>query len=185
MNEETKKCPKCQEEVLKSAKKCKHCGSDLRNWFMRHKIISVFLILMFIGIISGGSSNTNNNSNTGNNVASQSQNQNNKPNTEPQTQPAANQTKEKSYQQVFAFSGNGAKKSEPFTITGDRFKVKYDCSGDFCQAFLKSTKNEYDVKIIMNSASAIKDETINYGAGEYYLESNCIGNYSMTVEDYK
>lgn len=49
--EQTKKCPKCHEEVLKSAKKCKHCGSDLRNWFMRHKIITTFLIL---GIISNG-----------------------------------------------------------------------------------------------------------------------------------
>jgi len=59
---QTKKCPKCQEEVLKSAKKCKHCGSDLRNWFMKHKIITAFLILMFIGILSGGGNpnNTNN-----------------------------------------------------------------------------------------------------------------------------
>lgn len=59
---QTKKCPKCQEEVLKGAKKCKHCGSDLRNWFMKHKVISAFLILMFIGILSGGSNpnNTNN-----------------------------------------------------------------------------------------------------------------------------
>lgn len=63
MNEEMTKCPKCKEEVLKGAKKCKHCGADLRNWFMRHKIISVFLILMFIGILSGGSNSQNNNNN--------------------------------------------------------------------------------------------------------------------------
>ena len=60
MNEEkqqnsgqTKKCPKCQEEISKNAKKCKHCGSDLRNWFMKHKIISFLLILfIFSGIIT-------------------------------------------------------------------------------------------------------------------------------------
>ena len=65
MNEETTKCPKCKEEVIKGAKKCKHCGADLRNWFMRHKIISVFLVLMFISILSGGSNP--NNSNNGQN----------------------------------------------------------------------------------------------------------------------
>lgn len=66
MNEEkqqssgqTKKCPKCQEEISKNAKKCKHCGSDLRNWFLRHKIISVVLIF-FVLVIIGGSSGENN-----------------------------------------------------------------------------------------------------------------------------
>jgi len=59
--EQTRKCPKCKEEVLKGAKKCKHCGADIRNWFMRHKIISILLFFMVIGMISGGS-------NTGNSV---------------------------------------------------------------------------------------------------------------------
>lgn len=69
--EQTKKCPKCQEEVLKSAKKCKHCGSDLRSWFMRHKIMSAFLILIFISAVSGGgNSEQNTNVSTSNNQQS-------------------------------------------------------------------------------------------------------------------
>jgi len=95
------------------------------------------------------------------------------------------QPKEKSYQQIFTFSGNGAKKSEPFTIIGDRFKIKYDCSGTLCQAFLQNTKDELDMEIIMNTIDPIKDETIIYGSGEYYIDSNSIGNYTMIVEDYK
>jgi hypothetical protein len=43
-NEKMKKCPKCGEEILASAKTCKHCHSDLRNWFMRHKLITIFII---------------------------------------------------------------------------------------------------------------------------------------------
>jgi uncharacterized protein (UPF0212 family) len=37
---ETKKCPKCLEQIAVGAKNCKHCGADVRNWFMRHKLVS-------------------------------------------------------------------------------------------------------------------------------------------------
>ncbi len=95
---------------------------------------------------------------------------------------------QKSYQQVFTFSGNGAKKSEPFTITGDRFKIVYDCSGDpsftLCQAFVFKVSSGLP-QVVMNNNAATKDETIIYGRGEYYIDANTIGNYTMTVYDYK
>lgn len=98
------------------------------------------------------------------------------------TQPAAVQPG-KSYQQIFVFSGNGAKKSEPFTITGSRFRIRYDCSGDLCQAFLY--RNGRTAGVIMNAMGPVKDETIEYGAGEYYIEANTIGTYTMIIEDYR
>jgi hypothetical protein len=61
MAEETKKCPKCKEEIAKDAKKCKHCGADLRNWFIRHKVWSVILgviVLAIIGSAIGGSNDS-------------------------------------------------------------------------------------------------------------------------------
>lgn len=55
----TEKCPKCKEDIQPGAKKCKHCGADLRNWFVRHKIITGILVLILVsifgGILSGGS----------------------------------------------------------------------------------------------------------------------------------
>ena len=98
----------------------------------------------------------------------------------------------KSYQEVFSFSGNGAKKSEPFNITGDRFKIVYDCSGDpnltLCQAFVYKVGSSFP-QGVMNSPKAVKDETViytsTYGKGEYYIDSNVIGNFKMTVYDYK
>jgi len=94
----------------------------------------------------------------------------------------------KSYQEVFTFSGNGNKKSEPFTITGGRFKVKYDCAGEpdftLCQAFVYKVGSSLP-EVIMNTDKATKDETIIYGSGEYYIDANTIGNYTMVVEDYR
>lgn len=68
----TIKCPQCKEDIQLGAKKCKHCGSDLRNWFIKHKIITSILIIIgigFIGNIIGVNqrNNTYNNSSTFNN----------------------------------------------------------------------------------------------------------------------
>jgi len=49
--QKTTKCPKCQEEIIAGAQKCKHCGSDLRVWWKRHKIltgIGIFFVLVII-----------------------------------------------------------------------------------------------------------------------------------------
>lgn len=90
----------------------------------------------------------------------------------------------KSYQQIFTFSGNGAKKSEPFTTIGSRFKIKYTCSAGYCGAFLyKASGGLKDM--IVNSTDSPTDETIIYGAGTYYIDANTTGNFSMTVEDYR
>ena len=92
---------------------------------------------------------------------------------------------EKSYQEVFVFKGNGAKKSEPFTITGDKFKIVYDCKGSLCQAWLKKPEGGFSFELIMNGTGPIKDESIFYNAGTYYIESNSIATYTMSVQDYR
>mgnify|MGYP003387020629 CR=1 FL=1 len=94
----------------------------------------------------------------------------------------------KQYVEVMKFSGNGQKKSEPFTITGSRFKIAYDCSGDtsatYCGAFVFKVGSQLP-QGVMNSPKAVKDETIIYGSGEYYIDANTMGNFTMTVYDYK
>lgn len=130
-------------------------------------IVGFFVLLIIIGMVSGGDKSNNSGDQTANPQASQ-----------------ATAPKAKSYQQIFTFSGNGAKKSEPFTITGDRFKVKYDCKGDLCQAFLYKVNSNIP-ELIMNTTGSTKDETIFYGSGEYYIQANTIGKYTMIVEDYR
>jgi len=138
-------------------------------------VLAIIVLGVIGSLISGGKGKTSTSSNT----------------STPVTTPAVEQKaatpppKEKTYQQVATFSGNGAKKSEPFTITGDRFKVIYDCKGDLCQAYVKKVGSDFDIQLIMNTTSSTKDETIFYGKGDYYIDSNSIGTYTMTVQDYK
>lgn len=64
----TKNCPKCGELIQASAKRCKHCQADLRNWFARHKVLTGFMIIIVLGIIigvSGGKDNKKEASNDG------------------------------------------------------------------------------------------------------------------------
>lgn len=140
-------------------------------------------VLLFIVIGAVGSNNTTQNTgsinqNKGDGV------KNTEPKTTEPTKPVAT-APSKAYVQVFAFSGNGQKKSEPFTIVGDRFKVKYNCNGDLCQAWASKVGSGYSMESIMNTTQAVKDETVIYGSGEWYIESNSLGTWSMTVEDYK
>ena len=72
ISKQTKKCSKCKEDIQPDAKKCKHCGSDLKNWFVRHKILTGLLVLFVIGIIGNIKNDTFNDSSiSSNNTASQ------------------------------------------------------------------------------------------------------------------
>lgn len=58
MNNETKKCEKCQLDIPLKATKCPHCQTDLRSWWRRHPVSSLVLgcligIPFLSGIISG------------------------------------------------------------------------------------------------------------------------------------
>ena len=44
-------CKACGGDIAKGVKKCPHCGKDQRNFFMRHKIITGFIILLILGSI--------------------------------------------------------------------------------------------------------------------------------------
>ncbi len=52
-SEQIKKCSECSESIQSSATKCKHCGADLRNWFIRHKVLSGILGFILLSIIIG------------------------------------------------------------------------------------------------------------------------------------
>lgn len=143
-----------------------------KSWFRRHPVLTGLGILIVLIIIASAGSD--------------------KAKSTTQTSGTSAESSSKTYQQVATFSGSGAKKSEPFTITGDRFKIAYDCKGDpagtYCGAFVYKVGSNLP-QAVMNSTAAVKDETIIYsnlaGTGEYYIDANVLGNFTMTVYDYK
>lgn len=150
-----------------------------KKWYKRWWAFVIYFFIFISIVASAGESEQNDNTSvTNNEVTAQEVEQ-------PSEVKENIKPKGKSYQQVFAFSGNGAKKSEPFIISGSRFKIKYDCKGELCQAFLHNTESEFDLEVIMNTTDSVVDETIIYGKGEYYIQANTMGTYTMIVEDYR
>lgn len=45
-------CKACKKEIAKGVKKCPNCGKDQRNWFMKHKIMTIIGAIILIAIIS-------------------------------------------------------------------------------------------------------------------------------------
>jgi len=52
---ENKKCKECKSDIPAKAKKCPNCGTNQRNWFMRHKILTTLGILIVIVIATSAS----------------------------------------------------------------------------------------------------------------------------------
>lgn len=67
------KCKACGADIAKGVKKCPHCGKDQRNFFMRHKVISVIIVIIILGGIGsalGGNSDNNTKSSSSNSSTS-------------------------------------------------------------------------------------------------------------------
>lgn len=156
-------------------------------------IVVAFIVLgVIIGATGGGdnSSNSNNNNNTSN-TANTTDSTDGTSNTEEEESPEddneAENQQEKSYVKVFELSGSGAKKSEPFTITGDRFRVKYNCKeAGVCSGYVrKAGGSALDVDLFVNTTEQIEDESIVYKNGEFYIDMNATVPWTVIVEDYK
>ena len=46
------KCKECSKEISSSAKKCPECGKDQRNWFAKHKVLTVIGAFIILGAIA-------------------------------------------------------------------------------------------------------------------------------------
>jgi len=116
--------------------------------------IGVILLISIIGAIAGDPN----------------QETNQQPSSEP-----ANAT-EKSWQDVSSWSGSGIKKTEPFTITGDRWQVEWasqDTSGfdaSILQIYVYQMGSDLPLEVLANAQGNTSDSSQVYKKGEFYLE---------------
>ena len=87
-----KQCKACKKEIDAKASKCPHCGTDQRNWFIQHKIITgvlVFILLVAVGGAAGSSNKNSTSSSSSNNTTSsdQGQSKQNQPTPTPDSHP--------------------------------------------------------------------------------------------------
>ncbi|QXE20015.1 DUF4352 domain-containing protein [Clostridium sp. 001] len=65
-------CKACGEQIAKGVKKCPHCGKDQRNFFMKHKIVSVVIVIIVLGCIGSALGGGNNDKSTATNQSTKS-----------------------------------------------------------------------------------------------------------------
>jgi len=52
-----RECKECGENISSSVKKCPKCGKDQRNWFLKHKFISLVLVIFVFIVIASMNKN--------------------------------------------------------------------------------------------------------------------------------
>lgn len=48
-----KNCKECGTEISKSAKECPKCGKSQKNFFQKHIVLTVILIIVALGVVAG------------------------------------------------------------------------------------------------------------------------------------
>ena len=93
--------------------------------------------------------------------------------------------------EVQTFTGSGIKETQPFTVTGDTWRLRYDFQsttpdqqfGSFDMSVYK-TGNTIPESVITLERPGIDTSYVNAGAGTYYLSiGSANATWTVTVED--
>jgi hypothetical protein len=93
----------------------------------------------------------------------------------------------KTFVVVKEWSGSGIKNTEDFTVGGDQWKVKWtNTAGGIMQIFVYKSSDKSLVGLAANTQAAGPGESVQRGAGTYYLTINSANtNWTVTVEDFR
>lgn len=146
-------CKHCKKEIPEGATKCPECQSDLRNWFLRHKILSGILGLFILGFLLsalGGSEITT-------------------------SDQVSENTTPKEYKKVINLSTSSTKNSESFNLLGGKQKITYTIEKKpfgSCNVYLldEGTDLQEDGGFPVILLAEESGETVlRKGSGTYYL----------------
>ena len=170
-----KKCPKCQELIQSNATKCKHCGADLRNWFLKHKIITGILVLIVLTIALSSLRDKSETSNV-----SQSPDQ--------QKSEEQESSVSQEWQKVIVLTTKTDKQSDTFHLQGGKQKIIYtNIGGDMSVCYIYIVKEGTSLDKDGGFPEAMIDgnqsgETMaRKSTGDYYLDIGTV-NGSCSVE---
>jgi len=173
-----KKCSKCQELIQSNATKCKHCGADLRNWFLKHKIITGVLVLIVLTIILSSLRDKSETSNV-----SQSPDQ------------QENQEQESStpqeWQKVISLTTPVDKQSDTFRLEGGKQKIIYaNTGGDMSMCYIyimkegTSLDREGGIPEAMIDGNQSGETMARKNSGDYYLDVSVVnGNCNIELQE--
>ena len=159
-------CPQCKEEIQLGAKKCKHCGADMRNWFMRHPVISTILVF-FVLLKLAQYNNANFLKTNAFNDTSVTEMKNQVP---------------KEWVRIFTLKGNGNQNSESFATTGGNLKLVAKTSSDGRSITYSAISIESDSgKYLSGADLSIMTEVGKNGAGNTIVRNATAGSYYVSV----
>jgi hypothetical protein len=92
---------------------------------------------------------------------------------------------EPTWQAVKTWTGNGIKKTEPFTITGEQWRVTWTNKGGYLGVSVYKPGNTLPTEMLVNTTDATSDTSYVYKDGEFYLDVNSSGAWELTVEELK
>lgn len=169
------KCKACGADIAKGVKKCPHCGKDQRNFFMKHKIITVVLAIIIIAGIGsalggGNDKSTTTNQSAKSNSSAKSTNTTSKPKQEDKKYSYTKFMQVNmgmTYDQVKGILGNGTEESssgdgDTKTVTytwenSDTSNISVEIQGgkviNKAQAYLQSM----DAKVTMDKYNKISN----------------------------
>jgi hypothetical protein len=185
---ETKQCSKCKESIDATAKRCKHCQADLRNWFVRHKIMTAGLVLLLLIIVAAAGGDDSDSSSSSSSSSSTSTSSDSSSDSKDEEEEEAEAEVEKKFKPVITFSAQENKQSETFALEGGQQNLKYTTTGGeyaYCTVYLmkEGTTLDEDGGFPEVSIDGTKsDETLlRKSAGDYYFDIQTV-NGSCEVE---
>ena len=159
-------CKKCKKNIPEGAKVCPECHSDLRNWFVRHKIISALLILIGLGIVLSAFGG------------------------DPQKTQNIDSNEVLNYVEVISIQTSSTRNSDTFKLNGGKQKITYTLDeGQFalCNVYLLDEGTDLQEQggfPVVALAEEDGETILRKSSGSYYLSIQASNtNCAVTLEE--
>lgn len=116
-------------------------------------------------------------------------------NDEKKEMPTEKNQSDKKWTEVYKIKGNGSKKSAPFHLDGNDVKIEYDYNSGASEIGIFSVfviekgidfaKNGGFPELTITSPKEKSESSIVKDPGDYYLDINSVGNWTIIIKEVK